>query len=179
MSAQFCKEVLSLNDEQIVYTSGEFFVDSPGTSGSAMSLASAIVEGMDAVDRKFARAASGSSSSSSKDAWKLVPFKRTTELCLLESKLKGRIKVLSESLESSTGGGILHRHVSSPEAGRVTPCCAVASQQYDLPALPLSPECSVSCRSGAWKPLRRSSSSIFLMSKCREATCAPTSRTFW
>ncbi len=126
---QFCKEVLSLNDEQIVYTSGEFFVDSAGTPGSAASLASAIIEGMDAVDRKFARTASGSSS---KDAWKLVPFKRTTELCLLESKLKGRIKVLSESLESSASGGILHRHVSSPEAGRMIPCRAVATRQ-DLP----------------------------------------------
>ena len=112
---QFCKEVLSLNDEQIVYTSGEFFVDSPGTSVAAASLASAITDGMNAMDRK--QAVLGNNGSSSSDVWKLVPFKRTTELCLLESKLKGRISVLSESLESTTNGGILHRHVSSPETG--------------------------------------------------------------
>jgi hypothetical protein len=50
MHAQFCKEVLSLSDEQILYTNGEFFVDSPGSC--ATDLASAIAQSMDALDRK-------------------------------------------------------------------------------------------------------------------------------
>jgi hypothetical protein len=133
MHAQFCKEVLSLGDEQILYANGEFFVDSPGSCTT--DLASAIAQSMDALDRKqHVKANSGGSNgtptqeqTSPVDVWKLVPFKRTNQLCLLESKLKstlkGRIKVLSESLERTAIGDFLHRHVSSLEADHVMICC--------------------------------------------------------
>jgi hypothetical protein len=125
MPAQFCKEVLSLGDEQILYTNGEFFVDSPGSCPT--NLASSIAQSIDALDRKQAqqfKENSGGSNGSPKqdqtsalDVWKLIPFKRTNELGLLETKLKstlkGRFKVLSESLERTAIGDVLHRHVSS------------------------------------------------------------------
>lgn len=126
-SVQFCKEVLSLDDAQIVYTKGDFFVDSPGSSAA---LASALAESMDAVASKhplpLSRESSGGVNGTpkrvqkpSENLWNLVPFKRTTELFLLESKLKGRIKVMSESpewLNGHTNGGLLHRHVSTRNA---------------------------------------------------------------
>jgi hypothetical protein len=53
MPAQFCKEVLSLSEEQILYTNGEFFVDSPGSCPT--NLASSIAQSIDALDRKQAQ----------------------------------------------------------------------------------------------------------------------------
>lgn len=132
MPAQFCKEVLSLSEEQILYTNGEFFVDSPGSCPT--NLASSIAQSIDALDRKqaqqFKENSGGSNGSpnqnqtSAVDVWKLIPFKRTNELGLLETKLKstlkGRVKVLSESLERTAIGDVLHRHVSSLGAAHVT-----------------------------------------------------------
>ena len=124
MLVQFCKEVLSLGDEQILYTNGEFFVDSPGSCPT--NLASSIAQSIDALDRKQAqqfKENNGRSNGlptqdqiSARDVWKLIPFKRTNELGLLETKLKstlkGRLQVLSESLERTAIGDVLHRHVS-------------------------------------------------------------------
>ena len=89
--AEFCKEVLSLGEEQIVYGDNTFFVDSPGSGTTGM--ATAIGEAMDALTNKsfapLSRENSGNvvrspSSGPSKTTWNLVPFKRTTELHMLE-----------------------------------------------------------------------------------------------
>ena len=122
---QFCKEVLSLNDDQIVYGDNSFFADSPGSATT--SLSAAINDGMDALSRvqnPLVRESSGGingtpvkspSMAPKKAPWNLIPFKRTTELHMLEAKMHGRIKVLSETqewMESNANGGIIHRHVS-------------------------------------------------------------------
>lgn len=133
MPAQFCKEVLSLGDEQILYTNEEIFVDSPGPCATDLALAIAqsmdVLEGKQTLQRKEnSRGSSGTSAheqTSRADVWKLVPFKRTNQLCQLESKLKsmlkGRIKVLSD--ERTAMGDFLHRHVISLEASLVMMCC--------------------------------------------------------
>jgi len=127
MAAQFCKEVLSLSEEQILYTNGEFFVDSPGSCPT--NLASSIAQSIDALDRKqaqqFKENSGGSNGSpnqnqtSAVDVWKLIPFLGLLET-KLKSTLKGRVKVLSESLERTAIGDVLHRHVSSLGAAHVT-----------------------------------------------------------
>jgi len=115
--SQFCKEVLSLHDDQIVFSESSFFVDATGSSAAlTASMASALGEAMNAIEKSGPMTQNGVAPKAGSVVWELVPFKKTTELHMLESQMRGRISVMSETqtlTEAHAFGGMLHRHVKS------------------------------------------------------------------
>ena len=71
---------------------------------------------MNAIEKSGQKLQNGAAPKAESVVWQLVPFKKTTELHMLESQMRGRIKVLSEAptlTEAHAFDGMLHRHVKS------------------------------------------------------------------